>query len=102
MPDGRWSEETRGWWRGVWRSPMAAAFLPADVPVLARLAGLRQDFVESGDVKVLPEIRQLEDRFGMSPRARQQLHWEVVAEESERPATVHRLRQHDPRLKLAE
>ncbi len=71
-------EETRQWWSTVWASPMAVVYLDADVPALARLAGLidRTGRGESGS-KLLSEIRSLEDRFGLSPLARRRLQWEV-------------------------
>lgn len=65
---------TRRWWRTVWSSPVAAVWLDLDVPALARLAGLI-DRVARGDVRVtvLTEIRQLEDRFGLSVASRRRL-----------------------------
>src|SRR5436309_546039 len=69
---------TREWWKTVWASPMAAVYLEADVPALARLATLvdRQERGEAGS-RLLGEIRSLEDRFGLSPLARRRLQWEV-------------------------
>ena len=70
--------ETRAWWATVWSSPMAGAYLEADVPALARLAGLL-DRVQRGETssRLLGEVRALEDRFGLSPLARRRLQWEV-------------------------
>lgn len=72
------SKETRSWWSTMWSSPMAAAWLDADVPGLVRLASL-VEVVHTGKASagVLAEIRQLEDRFGLSPLARRRLQWEV-------------------------
>lgn len=58
---------------------MASAWLDADVPALVRLAMLT-DKLLCGEVTrdVLGEIRQLEDRFGLSPRARRALQWEIA------------------------
>jgi len=69
---------------------MAALWLEADVPSLVRLAAL-VDLADSGDMapQVLAEIRQLEDRFGLSPLARRRLQWELeqaAAAEAEPPA----------------
>jgi hypothetical protein len=74
----RYSKSTRDWWSTVWRSPMAAVWLEADAPALVRLAGLNE-LLEQGEATamVLAEIRQLEDRFGLSPMARRRLQWEV-------------------------
>ncbi len=57
---------------------MASVFLAADVPALARLAGL-VDRVGRGEggFRLLAEIRALEDRYGLSPLARRRLQWEV-------------------------
>ena len=70
--------ETRAWWETVWTSPMAAVYLDADVPALARLATL-VDRLHRGDAgaRLLAEIRSLEDRYGLSPLARRRLQWEV-------------------------
>lgn len=69
---------TRQWWATVWASPMAVVWVEADVPALARLAGL-VDVASRGEgtASVLAEIRQLEDRFGLSPLARRRLQWEL-------------------------
>ena len=73
-----YSKATRAWWATIWRSPMAAVWLEADVPALVRLATLIE-LLEQGEATamVLAEIRQLEDRFGLSPLARRRLQWEV-------------------------
>lgn len=73
---GKLLKSTREWWATVWASPMAAAWVDADAPALARLAGL-VDRASRGQVGVLDEIRQLEDRFGLSPLARRRLEWEI-------------------------
>jgi len=57
---------------------MSQVWLDADVPALIRLARLT-DQVNRGEYAgvVLAEIRQLEDRFGLSPLARRRLAWEL-------------------------
>ena len=71
---------TRGWWKTVWTSPMAAVYLEADVPALARLAVLI-DRLERGEggggARLLGEIRSLGDRFGLSPLSRRRLQSEI-------------------------
>jgi hypothetical protein len=81
------SPAARSWWKTVWQSPLAAAYIEADVPALARLAGLI-DRVHRGEEgsRLLGEIRALEDRFGLSPLARRRLQWELQTAESEKPA----------------
>lgn len=103
--------ETRRWWRTVWASPMATAWIDADLPALVRLANL-QDLVARelrgwtdreriGEIyqdeadqalgivrvhlagamvstSVLAEMRQLEDRLGLTPMARRKLEWEIA------------------------
>jgi len=57
---------------------MATTWIEADVPALRRLAELVEK-VNRGEVTamLLSEIRQLEDRFGLSPLARRRLEWEL-------------------------
>jgi len=75
-----WLKPTRDWWQAIWDSPMATAWLPSDVPVLVRLARI-VDLDNRGEstAATLSEARQLEDRFGLSPRARRLLQWDVTA-----------------------
>lgn len=57
---------------------MATTWIEADVPALRRLGELVER-VARGEVSamILAEIRQLEDRFGLSPLARRRLEWEL-------------------------
>lgn len=74
-----WLKETREWWKTIWASPMAAVWLPSDVAVLVRLARIIEaDNRGEAAASMLAEARQLEDRFGLSPRARRLLQWEVA------------------------
>lgn len=85
LPSSReWSQETRSWWRTIWASPMAVAWLDADVDPLVRLAALKDDWARGKAPAVaLPAMQQLEDRFGLSPKARRALQWEVSKVEAE-------------------
>jgi hypothetical protein len=70
------------WWNAIWKSPMAAEFLDADMRGgLFDLAELRQKRWSTRDIKeltgLLSEIRQQEVRFGLSPIDRRRLQWEV-------------------------
>jgi hypothetical protein len=60
---------------------MAAAYLEADLGALHRLAELVERNAR-GDLPVsgLAAIQALEDRFGLTPRSRQILQWQVLAE----------------------
>jgi hypothetical protein len=55
-------------WSQLWASPAAAAWCVSDAAPLTRLVVL--ETADDPDVKVLAELRQLEDRFLLSPWAR--------------------------------
>lgn len=104
-----WLKRTRDWWKTIWASPMATAWADADVDGLVRLAELKDAFAR-GDAPAtaLPAMQQLEDRYGLNPKSRQALLWQIEAAVGEddspaRPqlATVHRLRAVDPRAAKA-
>jgi len=96
--DQSWREATVEQWVAFWRSGLASQVEPSDVPALRRLfwltdeiARCRDAIEETGRVvagsqgqprpnplykqvqEFQAEARQLEDRFGLSPRARLQL-----------------------------
>ncbi len=80
LPDRKpvWLKSTREWWQTIWESPMATVWLPADVDSLVRLASLKDDFVRGeAPTSALGAMQQLEDRFGLSPKARRALQWEI-------------------------
>lgn len=84
-------------WDALWASPVASTYLESDLPALARLfslidertrisAGIGSERLVAGSqgqprphpmyavvTSLDAEIRQLEDRFGLSPKARMQL-----------------------------
>ena len=106
LPDREagWLDGTRAWWDTIWASPMATAWLEADVESLVRLAALKDDFARgTAPATALPAMQQLEDRFGMSPKARRALQWEVAQVEKEAPAlaVVKPLPIKDPRGRAA-
>jgi hypothetical protein len=68
----------RDWWTAVWSSPMATVYLDADVPALVRAARLvAKEASGKASATELGELRQLEDRYGLSPLARRRLQWEI-------------------------
>jgi len=96
-PDGLLAA-SRAAWDALWQSPVAVTYLPSDLPALRRLFALTDERERAfrvarkagrlseghkgqpvlnpalryvGDLDA--EIRQLEDRFGLTPRARMQL-----------------------------
>lgn len=86
LPEGDWHPRVRQWWESVWRSPMAAEFLDADMRGgLYLLADLHQARWEARAdpkalVEVAKEIRLQEVRFGLSPMDRRRLQWDVEAD----------------------
>ena len=78
---GSLEKSTREWWRIVWASPMASEWIATDVLGLTRLAYLL-DLIAKGEgsAALMQEIRQQEDRFGLSPLARRRLEWQVPLE----------------------
>jgi hypothetical protein len=97
-----WLKSTRKWWATVWASPMAAMYIDADMGALVRLARLQDDLAAG---RLPPSthamVTQLEDRFGLTPRSRQQLMWQIAPHEPVIPArpdgrNVHRLQAVDP------
>lgn len=81
LPRGRkWTAKGKRYWEKVWQSPMAITFIDADLPGLERMVELVEliDTAEQrGLYGLLAELRQLEDRFGMSPLARRRLQWDI-------------------------
>lgn len=62
---------------------MATEWLDADQDTLVRLALLiNLEKCGEANATLLSEIRQLEDRFGLSPSARLRLRWEIAPESS--------------------
>jgi len=75
----RWLKGTRDWWARLWASPMATTYVAADVEPLIRLATFVECF-RRGELGAteLAQMTALEDRFGISPKARRGLQWEVA------------------------
>lgn len=97
-PPSRLLKETRDSWTAYWSSPLAAVIVPAtDLPALTRLWQLYDERIRmyrairkerivlgsQGQPRANPlyaqmrsldaEVRQLEDRFGLSPKSRLEL-----------------------------
>jgi hypothetical protein len=62
-------------WELWWSSPMAHMWTEADWPGLLRLIFLIDS--EARGLDHLKEIRMQEERFGLSPKGRQSLHWRL-------------------------
>lgn len=72
-----WQAMTKDWWRDVWRSPMAAEYLQADVHGLYRLAVLVDKYWIEPTTTLAAEIRLQQQCFGLTPIDRRRLQWEV-------------------------
>lgn len=102
LPKGKWSTSTREWWKTIWSSPMATVWQDADIDPLVRLARLREIEASGEEVTaaLLAQMTAIEDRFGLSPKARRVLQWEITRAETEAdptPAARRHLRAVDPR-----
>ena len=77
-------------WEHLWQRPEAVMWSESDISGLSRYCYLATDTEAIHDSKLLAEMRQLEDRYGLNPYARRQMRW-VIGEEStdaeEKPAT---------------
>lgn len=76
-PEG-WHKLTKAWWKDIWKSPMQAEFLQADVHALFRLAVLIDLFWTEPNLAVAAEIRLQQQAFGLTPIDRRRLQWQVV------------------------
>jgi hypothetical protein len=63
-------------WGEWWATPMAVMWATWDAPALERLLTLYAEFW-AGERAVMAEMRQLEDRFGLTPSARRRLFWQI-------------------------
>lgn len=84
-----WSASTKKWWKLIWESPMRPMWLESDVPALIRLGHLLE-IQATGKIsaEMVAEIRQIEDRFGLSPKSRRQLQWFIPLEEPDAEQSV--------------
>ena len=67
-------------WDALWSRPEASQWSEADVPALTRMVWLESNRKVWTDSRLLAEVRQLEDRFGLNPYARRQLRWRIEDE----------------------
>ena len=93
-----WLDSTKSWWNALWDSPMATTYMEADLPALLRLAEM-VDARARGDLGATETVAMtaLEDRFGLNPKSRRALQWEIAqAERSVRTEVSERV----PHLKV--
>jgi hypothetical protein len=80
LPEWRkWNRRTLAWWAALWARPQAAMW-EASGSTLWALAALWDDLIAGrcDAVRVSAEIRQHEDRHGLSPKAMLQLRWRLA------------------------
>lgn len=77
-------------WAELWASPQAAAWAQMGLArVVARYAVLLLDAeLPTATAPLLSEVRQLEDRLGLNPKAMRSLLWEVSSDEVAEKRTV--------------
>lgn len=70
-------------WVQMWATPQAAAWERMGTGMIRVVARYVRILVlaEAGDEKAWAEVRQLEDRLGLSPMAMLRLRWEISADE---------------------
>ena len=91
MPRGL-LESSKGTWRRWWRSPMAHMWVEAQWDQVERLVLLvdraRRQLSAGEKTPDLGELRQLEDRLGISEKGRRDLRWRFAEDEEPVLASV--------------
>jgi hypothetical protein len=76
-----WHPLARDEWKRIWASPMAVEFTDADRDGLVKLIMLTNDFYAAESAserqKLVAEIRLQRADFGLTPRSRAGLQWEI-------------------------
>lgn len=76
-----WDKRTKAHWRKIWSSPIAKEYLEVDVEGLYLLMDLVEDYWGAKSVrdKVSLEgsINRQRQEYGLSPKSRRQLQWEI-------------------------
>lgn len=80
--DRIWQPLTLEWWAKLWAQPEATQW-KQDGSTLIALAALWDDLFAGRfpAMKLSPEMRAIEDRHGLNPKAMLQLRWRVVSDE---------------------
>lgn len=75
-----WSDQTRAWWAGLWATPQATQW-DASGRTLHGLALLYEQvqLFPGRSAGALSEMRQIEDRHGLNPKAMAQLRWRIAS-----------------------
>lgn len=96
---GKFSADTRRWYRAWACSPQATLFGVTEWQRLHMLAHLVDRYYASPSPSVLAEIRANETKLGATPDDRLRLRWQVTADEPGVPAPAPS-RTRDPRRRL--
>lgn len=81
---GGWTPQARALWREIWQSPMRDEYIRADVHRIVIYVRLFDEFMRTGKLEVLAEIRLQGQCLGLTPIDRRRLGWVVSKAE---PAT---------------
>lgn len=73
---GPWTNDAKAAWLEWWASPMALAWIEADKVALRRAVRLVDD-IAAGRSNEHGALTALEDRLGLTPKARRALAWEI-------------------------
>ena len=75
---GEWLPATEAWRAALWSTPQATIWRE-DGSTLHALAPLWEGIFAGGEMQLAPnEIRQHEDRHGLSPKAMETLRWRIA------------------------
>jgi hypothetical protein len=73
---GAWTNDAKLAWAEWWASPMARVWVEADKIALRRALRLLDD-IAAGRSAEHAALTALEDRLGLTPKARRNLQWEI-------------------------
>lgn len=79
------------WWGWAWRTPQACAWDDGALFMVARRAKLEGDLhaMEPGEgLAVMREMRELDDRLGLTPKGMAALRWKIVADDAKAAGQV--------------
>lgn len=97
---GAWSNEAKRAWAAWWNSPMAHVWTDADTVALRRALLLVNEITAGRSVEH-GALTALEDRLGLTPKARRMLQWEIDRATAAAPAAKPKKeRTGDPRLRM--
>lgn len=75
-PLGFLAQPGRDLWSHIWGQPYACQYRAADLPALTRRCQLEDQWAATRSEKLLGPMQALDDRLGLTPRARAQLRWQ--------------------------